>query len=76
MMADLPPGARAEVQRVLDRAARRLLADQLDGDSSGTAAGGDGDALDGGADESASLVQGQPIPVRRDRDDDGCTLAA
>ena len=76
MMADLPPGARAEVQRVLDRAARRLLADQFDVDSTGTAAGGDGDTLNSGADESASLVQGEAIPVSRDRDDDGCTLAA
>lgn len=28
MLSDLPPGARAEVQRILDAEARRLLAEQ------------------------------------------------
>ena len=43
---DLSADARGEAQRILDRAARRLLAARLDGDAVVAAAGGDGDALD------------------------------
>jgi hypothetical protein len=51
----LPPHVRAEVRRILDRAARRLLAEQVDLDSLGTAAGVDVGTLYDGADQGAPL---------------------
>ena len=52
---EVPADVRAEVQRVLDRAARRVLAEQLDGDAVLPAPRVDNDPLDGGADEGALL---------------------
>lgn len=59
----LPPHARAEVQRILDGAARRLLADELNGQPLGTATGIDGDALDRRPDQRSTLMEGEPTPV-------------
>lgn len=62
---ELAPWARAEAQRILDGAARRLLAEQVDRDSLGAAPeGGDDGGLDGGADERPPLVESQEFPVR------------
>ena len=75
-MTGLPAHVQAEVQRILDGAARRLLAEQLDRDPAGAATRGDGHTLDNGADEGAPLVNGQPIPVPRGVDGDSGPLAA
>jgi len=55
----------AEAQRILDRAARRLLAARLDRDAVGAAAGTNDGAIDHGADQSAPLVKRQQVPVPR-----------
>lgn len=52
----LPAHVRAEVQRILEAEARRLLTDQLNGDAIGSAAGRDEYPLDGGADQRAARV--------------------
>jgi hypothetical protein len=59
MMADLPASARAQVQRVLDAAARRLLGEQLDRDVIQTTTGSNGDAIDRGSDEGAPLIDAE-----------------
>jgi hypothetical protein len=64
----LGPRARTEVQRILDGAARRLLAEEIDGDPLRSATARDGDALDDRADQVAPLVEGEPVPVRGRRD--------
>jgi hypothetical protein len=57
------PTVAAEAQRILDRAARRLLAARLDSDSIGAAAGADGRAFDHGADQCSPLVTREKVPV-------------
>ena len=52
-----PGWADAELQRVLDREARRLLAVQFDGDPLGAAAGLNGDLADAAADDAAAGVE-------------------
>lgn len=59
----LCPAALADARRVLDGAARRLLAAQLNGQSVGATAGGNGDGQNHGPDERAPLVQGEIVPV-------------
>ena len=65
----LPKSITSEVQRILDGAARRLLAARLDRDPVAAAAGSDDGPLDDGADERAPLVEGEhvPVPARGDR---------
>jgi hypothetical protein len=46
----LPVRIRREVRRILDAEARRLLREQVDADSVGTAPGADRDPLNGRAD--------------------------
>jgi hypothetical protein len=58
----LPTHVRAEAQRILDREAR-LLAERLDGDAAVTAAGGNGGALDDGANQVAPAGEGDLVPV-------------
>jgi hypothetical protein len=72
----LPPHVRAEVKRILDGAARRLLADELDRDAIGAATGSDDHLGDGGPNQGAPLVDGEPVPVLRRLDGDGGPLAA
>jgi hypothetical protein len=60
--SDLPDFVPAEVRRVLDGAARRLLAAQLHGDPIASAARGDTGLVDDRADKSALLVEGEPVP--------------
>ena len=76
MMADLPPRARAEVQRILDGAARRLLAEQVDLDALDAAAGRDSDAVDGRADQGAAFVQREQVPILERRHGHGGARAA
>jgi hypothetical protein len=61
--SDLPEFVRAEVRRVLDGAARRLLAAELHGDTVTPTAWSDAGLVNDGTDESALLVEGEPIPV-------------
>jgi hypothetical protein len=61
--SDLSPRARAEAQRILDAAARRLLAARLDGDSIRATAGSDSRTLDNSTDEGALLVDGELVPI-------------
>jgi hypothetical protein len=66
-----------EAERILNGAARRLLAEQLERDAIGTpTAGSNGGALHGGPDQGAPLVEGQQVPVRRGVDGDGHRRAA
>jgi hypothetical protein len=60
--AQLPPTVAAEAQRILDQAARRLLAARLDRDPVGAAARGDSRLVDNRTDEGALLVDGEEIP--------------
>jgi hypothetical protein len=66
----LPPHVQAEAQRILDAAARRLLADQMDRDAPGAPARRDGGTVDGGSDQVATLAEGEAVPIvgRVDRD--------
>jgi hypothetical protein len=57
------PLATAEAQRILDRAARRLLAASLDRDSVGPTAGTNDGSIDNSNDEGAALVEGERVPV-------------
>lgn len=68
----LPDRVRAEAQRILDGAARRLVTDEFDGDALGTASRVHKDAFDDRADQGTPLVEREPLPVgrRADRDDD------
>ena len=72
----LPPHVNAEVRRILDAEARRLLAEQLDRDAIGTTAGGDPGMGDGGADERTAGVEGQPVPIVGGVDGDDGAVAA
>ena len=60
---NLAASAIADAQRILDRAARRLLAASLDGNSSLSSPREDHGAIDDGPDEVALLVEGEQIPV-------------
>lgn len=67
-MTALPEHVRGEVQRILDGAARGLLAEQMHSDALGTPAGRDVDPVDGGADEGTALGVRQPVVPARDHD--------
>jgi len=64
------------VQQVLDRAARRLLAEELNRDALHAPTGLDGHPFDGGPDDRAALVDGQSRPVRPRVDGDRGARAA
>ena len=68
-MTELSVRARQDAQRILDAAARRLLAAQLDGDALAATAGSDARLVDNSTDESALLVEGQQVPVARGHGD-------
>jgi hypothetical protein len=57
------PLAAAEAQRILDRAARRLLDVRLDGDAIGATTRPNDGSIDHGDDQGAPLVKGQRIPI-------------
>jgi hypothetical protein len=63
MMPALGASAAAEAQRILDRAARRLLEARLDCDAIGAASGSDDCALHNGPNQGTPLIDGQQIPV-------------
>ena len=76
-MSPLPAHVHAEVRRILDAEARRLLAEQLDADALGaTSVLGDRGALDRGADQRPAGVEGQAIPIVGSVDDERGLLAA
>jgi hypothetical protein len=76
MTGSLPPHVQADVQRILDRAARRLLIEQLDRDAVATATRSDAHALNGGADQGAPLIERELVPIRRRADSHDGPLAA
>lgn len=55
--------SRAEAQAILDKAARRLLDEELATEAVTASTGGDLDSLDGGPYEAALFVRGQDLPV-------------
>lgn len=55
--------AAAEAQRILDSAARRLLAPRLDRDPVGAAAGTDDRLLDHGDDQGSPFIEGENVPI-------------
>lgn len=59
----LSPDALRDARRVLDGAARRLLAEQLNGDAIGSAAGRNGHRFHDGHDERPALLKRQLVPV-------------
>lgn len=59
----LPPAALADARRVLDGAARRLLAAQLDGDAIPATSGGNGRGRHNRADEGAAFLHREPVEV-------------
>jgi hypothetical protein len=70
----IQPAVRAEAQRILDGAARRLLDERsagLDGDPLRATAGSDESALENGADKRATLIEVEQVPVRVRVDDKG-----
>jgi hypothetical protein len=71
----LPSHARAEAQRILDAAARRLL-HELDTDTASTPAGTHDDPGDDGANQPAALRDRQGPPVTGRVDHDSGTKAA
>ena len=73
-MSILPPAALADARRVLDGGARRLLADQLNGDPIRATAGSNAHGDDNGADKGAPLVHREEFPVVASRDRDGGSL--
>jgi hypothetical protein len=60
----MTPSARAEVQRILDAEARRILAASLEGDAIVPAAGSNKRAREDSLDDSAAPLEAQGVPVR------------
>ena len=58
MIGDFPRDVLATIRRILDAEARRLLADEGEGDALGTLADADNGAGDGGADQLATAIEG------------------
>ena len=58
----LPPHVAAEVRRILDGEARRLLADEMDRDPVAPTPGGDLGPVHDGADQGTASVEGQTAP--------------
>lgn len=52
-----------EAQRILDGEARRLLDEELRGESVDPSSLPDRDLSDGGSDQAATSLQGEPIPI-------------
>ena len=57
------PAARAEVQRILDAEARRVLAARLEGEAIVAATRSDKDALEDGLDDPATTFEAQAVPI-------------
>ena len=67
----LSPRAQNDARHVLDRAARRLLQARLHANTVGASARHDDGAIDDGADQVATLVVGELVPVGGRNGDDG-----
>jgi hypothetical protein len=61
--AQLPAAVIAKVQRILDRAARRLIDAGVDDDAVSPTPRSDGRTLDDGTDDGTLLVHGEHVPV-------------
>lgn len=72
----LPAANQREVQRILDSAARRLLAKQRDADALPTPARSNAGTGDGGSDKPAFLLKRQPLPVLTHADGESRAKAA
>jgi hypothetical protein len=70
------PAARTEAQRILDAAARRLLAARLEGQALNATAGSDADALENGTDECAALVEREKAPILSGVENEGAVKGA
>jgi len=69
-------GSHREAERILNGAARRLLAEQLEHETPCASCGSDGGRLDGRADQLAFVTEGQQVPVGRGADGDGRARSA
>ena len=72
----MTPAARAEVQRILDAEARRVLAARLEGDAIVAAARRDEGASEYGLDDSAPSVEAQARPILGSVENDGGSVDA
>ena len=63
MGSGVTPAARAEVQRILDAEARRILAARLEGDSIVATARSDESASKNGLDNPATPLEAQAVPI-------------
>src|SRR5215213_8762662 len=72
-----PPRVRAEVQRILDAEARRLLAEQIDRDALGAlSVRPDHGTVDRRPNQRAPRIEREPLPIVSPVDHDRGTLAA
>ena len=72
----MTPAARAEVQRILDAEARRILATRLEGDSIVATARSDESAGEDGLDDPAASLEAQAVPIRSSVENDGGSVDA
>jgi hypothetical protein len=70
-VTELPTTVAAEVQRILDGTARRLLAAKTNGEPVTALAGRDNAVVDEGADKGAAFVEGEDVEVLRPVEGDG-----
>ena len=64
-MTELSPSVAADARRILDQAARRLLAARLNADPVDATTRPDARLADDGDDQGALLVEGEVVPVAR-----------
>lgn len=72
----LPPRVATEVRRILDREARRLLAEGFDRDTLDAAAGANDSVLHDSADQGTPALGAEVVPVKRAADGQPGALAA
>lgn len=68
--------ARAEVQRILDAEARRILATRLEGDAIVPASGSDEGTLEDGLDDPAPAFEAQAVPISGSVENDSGSIDA
>ena len=72
----MTPAARAEVQRILDAEARRVLGARLEGDAIVATTRSDEDALEDGLDDPATTLEAETVPVSGGVENDGRSVDA